>query len=187
MNTDLKKAIKDLKSKCKCADFDSLIEKVLLLKEEELKRNSIVYVPKKEDMKVIEQSAYTLTKTEDAIVYHINGLDMVIRPNLGIYESPYSYLFELSEDYENLDEANKEIYENLLFPCTLIPQIPTFAFNLNKKTEEPELLIKLLKVINDYLHESIEESSVIEETSDDLEKNEKFERDEILRETLKSE
>lgn len=182
---ELQKAIKALKSKCKDADFDSLIEKVLLLKEEEIKQNSLVYVPKTDNVETIEQSAYRLSKTDDAIVYRINGFEMVIRPNLGIYHSPYSTLFELSKDYDNLSDEYKEAYQNLLFPAVLVPQITTFAFSLNNETGTPDFLVELLKLTNNYFAESVKNAQNIAETAEDLDKNEKFERDEMIRDTLK--
>lgn len=172
---ELEKAIKALKSHCNCADFDSKIESILSIAEEEIVKNSLVYVPKTEGMSEIKQSAYSITRTKDAIVYHINGMDVVLKPKLNCYHVPFNALIEAHDGYDQLSDVEKESYETLLANAVLIPQITTFAF------QDPKYLVKYLKVTDEIVQDLINEDPVEE----DKEADKEFEEMETTREIIK--
>lgn len=174
-NKELEKAIKALKAHCNCADFDSKIEAILSIKEKEIVENSLVYVPKTKGMSEIKQSAYSITRSNETIVYHINGMDVVIKPQLSCYHVPFNALIDAHDTYDELNDEEKAGYEILLSNSVLIPQITTFAF------QNPKYLVKYLKVTDEIIQEIIKE----EPLEEDIEANAKFEETELTREMIK--
>lgn len=164
----LKETISHLKSICSDSKLaDKLVKDLVSQAKQEAIKPTLVHV-ENDVVAEIKESAYTISKTkEDIIVFHVNGMDVVIKPWLVNTHNAYSLLLDLKDNYDELDEEQKAGYDSLLFSACIVPQITLFAFS------SPELLFKLTSLINEHFEElriKVEE----ELQPEDYAANEKF-------------
>lgn len=118
LNKELRIKIANLKRLCDNAHYgEKLINDILSIKEQLCVEPTLIHVPCSEIQKELDFESFKLYETKSGIIVSANGFRMYIRPWLhSLYEHLKS-LIELKENYDFLNEQEKENYD-LLFSGT---------------------------------------------------------------------
>ena len=180
---ELKEAKEKLLSNCKDRKFgEAMLDRVVSLKGQLSVEPAIVFVSADSVVKEYDFEHFKLIRTKNEIIYKSNGYKLIVKPWLSSLYGQLDMLLNYKEKESVLTEEEKLLYTDLFNASMLILQIPLVAFT------DDEFMFEMATSYIKYLNAMAEKSVELkEETSEDAEKNKKFDEAVILAEKFKEE
>lgn len=129
INAKIDEVIAQIKVNSKDSHFaETLVDKLLSLKGQKDVEPVELCVPLKDVINRYDYDSFEIVNCKSGIIFHAKGgYYAFVTPRMKALYEHLAFIVDLKSRFDELDEGEKTIYDNLLSATTMIMQIPIFA------------------------------------------------------------